>query len=203
MAAAAAAVPRPAVRRRCRASSSSTPIAIRRRRARAGSTRRCACTSSRRQEFAQIFNEGWRNQRDYLYVPNMHGVDWPKMKEMYGQLLPYVNHRADLNYLLDNMGAEIAIGHSYVRGGEMPEVPLSTGGTAGRRFHDRWRPLQDRPHLRQRELESRPAGAARRAGRRRVGRRLRAGDQRDGAQSARQHLSICWMARRIVRRSSR
>ena len=27
-------------------------------------------------EFKQIFNEGWRNQRDYLYVPNMHGADW-------------------------------------------------------------------------------------------------------------------------------
>ena len=76
-----------------------------------------------KEEFKQIFNEGWRNQRDYLYVPNMHGADWPKMKEMYGQLLPYVNHRADLNYLLDNMGAEIAIGHSYVRGGDMPDVP--------------------------------------------------------------------------------
>ena len=76
-----------------------------------------------REEFKQIFNEGWRNQRDYLYVPNMHGADWPKMKEMYGQLLPYVMHRADLNYLLDMMGAEIAIGHSYVRGGDMPDVP--------------------------------------------------------------------------------
>ena len=43
--------------------------------------------------------------------------------EMYGKLLPYVNHRADLNYLLDIMGAEIAIGHSYVRGGDMPDVP--------------------------------------------------------------------------------
>ena len=53
-------------------------------RARGGSTRRCACTSIRRQEFAQIFNEGWRLQRDYLYVPNMHGSDWPRMKQMYG-----------------------------------------------------------------------------------------------------------------------
>ena len=85
-------------------------------------------------EFAQIFNEGWRNQRDYLYVPNQHGSDWPKMKQMYGALLPYVNHRADLNYLLDNMGAEIAIGHSYVRGGDMPEVPPSTGGLLGADF---------------------------------------------------------------------
>jgi tricorn protease len=87
-----------------------------------------------RQEFQQIFNEGWRNERDYLYVPNMHGADWPKMKEMYGQLLPYVNHRADLNYLLDMMGAEIAIGHSYVRGGEMPEVPTVQAGLLGADF---------------------------------------------------------------------
>ncbi len=87
-----------------------------------------------KEEFRQIFNEGWRNQRDYLYVPNMHGADWPKMKAMYGALLPYVNHRADLNYLLDNMGAEIAIGHSYVRGGAMPEVPESPGGLLGADF---------------------------------------------------------------------
>ena len=87
-----------------------------------------------KEEFKQIFNEGWRNQRDYLYVPNMHGTDWPKMKEMYGQLLPYVMHRADLNYLLDMMGAEIAIGHSYVRGGDMPDVPQSPGGLLGADF---------------------------------------------------------------------
>jgi tricorn protease len=85
-------------------------------------------------EFQQIFNEGWRNQRDYLYVPNLHGTDWPKMRTMYGALLPHVNHRADLNYLLDQMGAEIAIGHSYVRGGDMPAVPSPTGGQLGADF---------------------------------------------------------------------
>src|SRR5205085_3102594 len=87
-----------------------------------------------KEEFKQIFYEGWRNQRDYLYVPNMHGADWPRMKEMYGQLLPHVMHRADLNYLLDNMGAEIAIGHSYVRGGDMPGLPRSQGGLLGADF---------------------------------------------------------------------
>jgi len=81
-----------------------------------------------KEEFKQIFKEGWRNQRDYLYVPNLHGANWTKMEEMYGQMLPSVMHRADLNYLLDNMGAEIAIGHSYVRGGDMPEVPAGAGG---------------------------------------------------------------------------
>lgn len=87
-----------------------------------------------KEEFKQIFNEGWRLQRDYLYVPNMHGTDWPKMKEMYGQLLPYAMHRADLNYLLDIMGAEIAVGHSYVRGGDMPTVPQSVAGLLGADF---------------------------------------------------------------------
>lgn len=87
-----------------------------------------------KEEFRQIFNEGWRNQRDYLYVPNMHGTDWVKDKEMYGAMLPYVNHRADLNYLLDTMGAEISIGHSYVRGGDMPEVPRVQGGLLGADF---------------------------------------------------------------------
>ena len=87
-----------------------------------------------KEEFKQIFNEGWRNQRDYLYVPNMHGTDWAKDKEMYGEMLPYVMHRADLNYLLDMMGAEISIGHSYVRGGDMPDVPASQGGLLGADF---------------------------------------------------------------------
>ncbi len=86
-------------------------------------------------EYKQIFDEDWRNQRDYLYVPNEHGADWPKMKQMYGALLQYVNSRDDLNYLMDQMGAEIAIGHSFVRGGDMPQVPnLGPGGLLGADF---------------------------------------------------------------------
>ncbi len=87
-----------------------------------------------KEEFRQIFDEGWRIQRDYLYVPNMHGADWPKMKGLYGQLLPYARHRADLNYLLDVMGSEIAIGHSYVRGGDIPDVPAVEAGLLGADF---------------------------------------------------------------------
>jgi tricorn protease len=85
-------------------------------------------------EFAQIFNEDWRNQRNNLYVKNMHGADWPKMKTMYGQLLPYVMSRADLNYLMDEMGAEIAVGHSFVRGGDLPVQPTVATGLLGADF---------------------------------------------------------------------
>ena len=85
-------------------------------------------------EFAQIFNEMWRNQRNNLYVKNMHGTDWPAMKRVYGQLLPSVMSRSDLNYLMDMMGAEIAIGHSYVRGGDLPVQPAVTAGLLGADF---------------------------------------------------------------------
>ena len=87
-----------------------------------------------RAEFRQIFAEGWRHQRDYFYVPNMHGADWPAVRKMYEPLLEHVSHRADLNYLLDQMGAETAIGHSYVRGGDMPDVPDAATGLLGADF---------------------------------------------------------------------
>jgi tricorn protease len=73
-------------------------------------------------EFEQMFDEGWRFQRDYLYVDNMHGVDYARMKAMYSPLVEHVAHRSDLTYLLDWMGGEVAIGHSFVRGGDMPDV---------------------------------------------------------------------------------
>jgi len=87
-----------------------------------------------KEEFKQIFKEGWRNQRDYLYVQNMHGSNWTQMEEMYGQLLPHVMHRSDLNFLLDNLGAELAIGHSYVRGGDLPDAGNDPGGLLGADF---------------------------------------------------------------------
>ena len=82
-------------------------------------------------EFQQMFSEGWRFQRDYLYVENMHGVDYAKTKAMYEPLVAYVGHRADLTYLLDWMGAEVAVGHSFVRGGDLPDVPRVPVGLLG------------------------------------------------------------------------
>lgn len=43
-------------------------------------------------EWKQIFDEAWRQMRDFFYVENMHGLDWPAMKVKYGQMLPYVNN---------------------------------------------------------------------------------------------------------------
>ena len=40
-----------------------------------------------RAEYRQMFAEGWRNQREFLYVSNMHGADYVKTKAMYEPLL--------------------------------------------------------------------------------------------------------------------
>ena len=54
------------------------PISSRRRPDTGASKFLCACILDPKEEFKQIFDEGWRNQRDYLYVKNMHGADWPQ-----------------------------------------------------------------------------------------------------------------------------
>jgi tricorn protease len=84
-----------------------------------------------RAEWRQIFDEAWRLERDFFYVPNLHGVDWPAMKQKYGVLLPHVAHRNALTFLIGEMIAELNIGHAYVGGGDMPKaktVPVALLG---------------------------------------------------------------------------
>jgi len=84
-----------------------------------------------RAEWEQMFHDAWRQERDFFYDPGMHGVDWDKMRERYGQLVPYVAHRADLNYLLGELLGELCSSHSYVGGGEMPQPERIGTGLLG------------------------------------------------------------------------
>ncbi|MDD4149418.1 MAG: PDZ domain-containing protein [Bacteroidales bacterium] len=71
-----------------------------------------------KQEWTQIFNEAWRQMRDYFYDPSMHRVDWEKQLDKYAEMLPYVNDRNDLNYIIGEMIGELNTGHAYVNGGD-------------------------------------------------------------------------------------
>jgi len=73
-----------------------------------------------RQEWKQIYDESWRQMRDFFYVENMHGVDWKAMHRKYDVLIPHVNHRADLTYVIGELIGELNVGHAYVNSGEMP-----------------------------------------------------------------------------------
>ena len=72
-------------------------------------------------EWKQIFDESWRQMRDFFYVENMHGLNWKAMHDKYAALLPYVNHRADLTYLIGEMIGELSVGHAYVNSGVKPQ----------------------------------------------------------------------------------
>ena len=84
-----------------------------------------------REEYHQIFREGWRYMRDFLYVDNVHGAPWDKVWSWYSPWINHVRHRSDLNYVVDIMSGEVAIGHSYVSGGDMPDLDRVRGGLLG------------------------------------------------------------------------
>lgn len=80
-------------------------------------------------EWAAIFHESWRIQREFFYDPQMHGADWNAVRAKYGALLPFVNHRADLGYVIAQTGGELSVGHSYLagRGDEPAGQPVTVG----------------------------------------------------------------------------
>ncbi len=86
---------------------------------------------SPREEYAQIYKEGWRFQRDFLYVDNVHGAPWDDIYDWYRPWVDHVRHRTDLNYIIGIMGGEVAVGHSYFFGGDFPDVETIPGGLLG------------------------------------------------------------------------
>ncbi len=89
------------------------------------STAGLVCDRVPRDEWRNVFFEVWRRYRDYFYAPNMHGYDWQALQAQYEPLLAHVAHRADLNYVLGEMVAELNVGHAYVTGGDW-DVPERT-----------------------------------------------------------------------------
>lgn len=85
-------------------------------------------------EWKQIFDETWRIYRDGFFVKNMVGRDWNAIKAKYEALLPYVNHRQDLTYIIGEMIAELNTGHCYVTTGEAPQPERIKTGLLGGQF---------------------------------------------------------------------
>ena len=79
-------------------------------------------------EWKQMFNEVWRQERDYFYEAAMNGVDWEKMRDKYAQLLPSVADRYTLTYIMGEMIGELSNSHTYVGGGDYPDLhPVNVG----------------------------------------------------------------------------
>ena len=82
-------------------------------------------------EWHQIFREAWRYERDFFYVKNHHGADWDSVYKMYEPWVADVGHRSDLTHLLDILGGELSVGHSFTGGGDTPEIPRVSIGLLG------------------------------------------------------------------------
>jgi tricorn protease len=63
------------------------------------------------EEFNQIFYEAWAQLDENYYDEKFHGVDWKKTKVYYSQFLPFINTRADLRILLNDMLGELNSSH--------------------------------------------------------------------------------------------
>ena len=85
----------------------------------------------RHAEWRQIYSECWRQMRDFVYDPHLHGVDWVALRQRYEPLLAHVQHRADLTYVIGELIGELNLGHTYVGGGDYPKpdrIPLGLLG---------------------------------------------------------------------------
>ncbi len=84
-----------------------------------------------RAEWRQMWDDAWRITRDWFYDPKMHGFDWAALKRRYDPLVPFVAHRADLDFLFGEILGELESGHTYVAAGDEPRVQRVGGGMLG------------------------------------------------------------------------
>lgn len=81
-----------------------------------------------REEWAQIFMDAWRIQRDFFYERGLHGVDWPAIRERYRAMLEDCVSREDVGFVIAEMISELNVGHAYYRpGGADEERPRTVG----------------------------------------------------------------------------
>ncbi|MGB3007969.1 MAG: S41 family peptidase, partial [Chitinophagaceae bacterium] len=63
------------------------------------------------EEFSQMFEEAWAQMEEGFYDQDFHGINWKKTKEYYQQFIPYLNNRADMRLLLNDMLGELNSSH--------------------------------------------------------------------------------------------
>jgi tricorn protease len=112
-----------------------------------------------RAEWRQIFAETWWMEKEFLYDPKLHGVDWDAVYSRYLPLLQFVRRRDDLNDLLRQMIGELGVSHNGISGGDLPREPADNVGLLGADFSienqryriktlyrgDRWNPFLKSP----------------------------------------------------------
>ena len=84
-----------------------------------------------RAEWAQMFHEAFRLQRDFFYDPGHHGIDLKAAEARYAPYLKAVANRDDLTYLLQEAMGVMSVGHLYIYGGDTNGGPRVGTGLLG------------------------------------------------------------------------
>ena len=63
------------------------------------------------QEFTQMYYEAWAGMEENFYNETFHGQDWQKLRDQYAAYLPYINNRAQLRLIFNDMLGELNTSH--------------------------------------------------------------------------------------------
>lgn len=84
-----------------------------------------------RVEWRQVFTDAWRIQRDFFYVANMHGLDWPAVRDRYIKMIDDCATRDDVSIVIGEMIGELNVGHAYYFGGSSEKPQRVSVGMLG------------------------------------------------------------------------
>lgn len=82
-----------------------------------------------RAEWKHMFEQVWRDERDFFYDPGLHGLKLDLVKKRYAPFLDSISSRDDLNYLFSEMLGNLSVSHMWAFGGdaELHPQPAGTG----------------------------------------------------------------------------
>lgn len=82
-------------------------------------------------EWAQMYRETWRIERDFFYDKHYGGLNIAQAERRFAEYLPGLGARDDLTFLTHQMLSYLATGHMWVGGGTEPHVDRVNVGLLG------------------------------------------------------------------------
>jgi tricorn protease len=84
-----------------------------------------------RAQWAQMYHETWRIEREFFYDPHFHGLNIAEAERRFEPYVAGIASRDDLTFLFREMLSYLSIGHMFVFGGAQPPMPRVTVGLLG------------------------------------------------------------------------
>jgi tricorn protease len=84
-----------------------------------------------RLEWAEMFKNAWRLDRDVFFSKAMNGDDWPAVYKAYVKLVPELGSEDDFLWLLGQMQGEIASSHTFLGSGPTDGSPAAPTARLG------------------------------------------------------------------------